>query len=213
VVLTALAVLMGGGCAGYTSSIKPDAPYDPSRTYLYGRFHIEAAPGSHSDLVMGFMIRCRDEKKYTFRFDHDDRVQVLELAPSACQIDDLVFTESSGRVLWRSMAEFRLLKNEFLSPGGVYYVGDFAAQTTDVSTMTRQIFSTTTTRRMAWRVTSMKDNYSQTTSELKKTHPNLRSVSTEDRMPRQSPSTSQERPPPTRLTSTHEQSFWPVIVP
>ena len=209
--VAALTILMGS-CSPYTSSVKPDAPYQQGRAYLYGRFHIEPARGNDSDLVMGFAIRCRDQSEYTFRFNHDDRIQVLELPPGTCQIEDFVYTEANGRVISRRMAEFRLLQNEILSPGGLYYVGDFRARTAEASTTKREIFSSTTTRKMAWRVTSIVDDYALTTTELKRDYPNLAPVATENRMPRRGPSGANGLPAD-RVTRTYDNKVIPIIIP
>lgn len=46
----AICALLAVGCA--TANVRPHAPYDPQRAYLYGRFTIEGQS-------MKFSIRCR----------------------------------------------------------------------------------------------------------------------------------------------------------
>lgn len=107
-------------CAGYTAGIRPDEKYNPSNSYLYGRFVVDAksAPLSFaSSQSMGFTVICRDGKTYTIGFSNQTTLQIIKVAPSACQIDEIVYSDSDGIVRGREMAPFRLLRNEFLGPG------------------------------------------------------------------------------------------------
>jgi hypothetical protein len=85
------------------------------------------------------------------------------------------------------MAPFRLLNNEHLEPGGVYYVGDFSA-TVSSSYMGRSFEPRTLLHRMyreRWGLDLPRNNYAATTAEMKRAYPSFASVATADRMPRQ----------------------------
>jgi hypothetical protein len=167
------------GCAGFTSSIRTSERYDPSSAYIYGRFSLETLEGRRPGGTMGFAIRCRDGATYTIELAADHPLQVIKVAPSVCQIDEFVYT-GGGSVLGRRMATFRLLRNEFLDPGGVYYVGDFTA----VSTSSAKHYLLYVEHRYAWAISQIRDNYARTTAEMKRTFAGLASARTEDRMSR-----------------------------
>lgn len=76
------------------------------------------------------------------------------------------------------MSPLRLLRNEILDPGGVYYVGDFAASGTFHAT---PIFFYMKIHQ-SWRMSSITDNYLETTASMKRGFPAFASVQTENRM-------------------------------
>jgi hypothetical protein len=168
-VLPAL-LLLAAGCFPYTQGITPDHPRDAARAYVYGRFQIGGGGG------LGFEINCSDQKKYVIGFSDERPFQVIEVSPSVCQIEYLLFT--AGNVRSRALAPFRLLRNEFLEPGGVYYVGDFF-YTTSSDAQWRVLY---TEVRHTWKVNAIQDNYAETTAELKRTFPSFATAQTENRM-------------------------------
>ena len=179
------AVALFGGCSAYTSGLKPDGKYDRAHAYLYGRFRMLETNAEKTSNTMGFAIRCRDDRVYTLGFSRLDVVQVIELEPSLCQIESIIYADSGGHVLGRRMPGFRLLRNEIVSPGGVYYLGDFSAIATESTGDTHIVWmGTSTDIHMGWEITSVKDNYAQTTEEMKAQFVNLASARTEDRMSR-----------------------------
>ena len=182
--LTALLVLsLVSGCTAFAPTVRPDEKRDPSSAYLYGRFYVDAERryasfAGHQSI--GFAIKCRNGATYTIGFSNHTPLQMIKVAPSKCQLDEIVYTDADGRVIARTMATFRLLRNEILEPGGVYYIGDFVAGArTDVRV--KVIY---TEFRMAWAIGKISDNYAETTREMKETFPKLASVTTEDRMSR-----------------------------
>jgi hypothetical protein len=82
-------------------------------------------------------------------------------------------------VIAKEMAPFRLLGNEILEPGGVYYVGDFVA-TSRHATRFKILF---TEHHFSWRITSREDNYLETTQAMKRVYTNLATATTANRMP------------------------------
>ena len=94
----------------------------------------------------------------------------LQIAPSICQVDYVVF----GNETQNEMVGFRLLRNEVLNPGGVYYIGDFTADST-WNFMAGII---------KWIIKGRSNQYAKTTAEMKRVYPGFASVATEDRVPR-----------------------------
>ena len=105
---------------------------------------------------------------------------MIRVAPSKCQLEYVLYTDSDGVVRVRDMATFRLLRNEFLDPGGVYYVGDFIAGARTTSTF--KFFYTEV--RSGWAFGKVQGRYEKTTEEMKRAFPGLAVVPTEDRMTR-----------------------------
>src|SRR6187551_3143853 len=115
-----MATVVSSGCAAVL--VRGGDDYHPESAYIYGRFRLdpEASGGT------AFSIRCRDGKRYKIVFskDKDDALRMIRLPAGICQLEDVV-AKAVGS--YRDMAPFRLLGNEHLEPGGVYYVGDFLA--------------------------------------------------------------------------------------
>jgi hypothetical protein len=151
------------GCG--TANIRASAPFRRDRAYVYGRF-------TYTGLSQTFAIQCRDGAVYKIDFVSRDDVQMIELVPSVCQLDKIEYGSVSR------LAPFRLLQNEFLDPGGVYYVGDYRAS--GDSTFTMGFFSSET--RYRFRLNPARNNYERTTAAMKRTFPNFKSVATEDRV-------------------------------
>jgi hypothetical protein len=142
------------------------------RTLLAG-----SGAGTRDRWNVRFAIRCRDGSTYAIAFRSRDPLTVIRISPSICQIDRFVY---SGSIGGESMATSRLLRNEILDPGGVYYVGDFVAVTRDKTTYGLGYKE----HKYTWRIQSIRDNYVRTTAEMKRAFPGLATVVTEDRMSR-----------------------------
>jgi hypothetical protein len=167
------------GCANFTESIRPDDKYDGKSAYIYGRFHLDSRRHQLSNHSIGFEVHCRDGKKYTIGFSTDQPLQVIQVAPSKCQLEEILYT-SGGEVAFRGMPSFRLLRNEFLDPGGIYYVGDFVAASRSESRF--KFFYTEF--RTGWAFGKVEGRYERTTAEMKRAFPGLAAAPTEDRMTR-----------------------------
>jgi len=79
------------------------------------------------------------------------------------------------------MATARLIGNEHLEPGGVYYIGDFSA---GVDSSWNHNFASPSYHQ-SWRFGAVENAYDRTTAEMKRAWPRFASVRTEDRVPRQ----------------------------
>jgi hypothetical protein len=204
-VTTCVALVALAGCASAAhQELYRNRKLDPGSAYVYGRFVIDTkdSVSIFGDETLTFEIRCREGTIYPIRFTKGEPLQLIQVRPSTCQIEDIVFDDatagSRGGVLVptnaglvgailvaglftaierdtrpRQMASFRLLRNEFLEPGGVYYVGDFYAKATAEGPGTNQRNSWTATR---------KNNYERTTEELARRLVNFSPEATQSRM-------------------------------
>jgi hypothetical protein len=93
------AAVLTAGCAVYSGGIPRDASLDPSRAYLYGRVFIKAEEqygtfaGKQS---MGLVISCQDGNTNTFGSLDKRDVQVLEVRPSRCWLDEAILADQDG---------------------------------------------------------------------------------------------------------------------
>ena len=149
-----------------TANIRAGAPYRKNRAYLYGRF-------TYSGLSQTFAIRCHDGEFYKVDFVSRDQVQMIELPPSTCQIERTEYGSEANS----QMAGFRLLRNEILDPGGVYYVGDYFV--TGTSHTDYKFFYNET--HQTWRMNPGRDDYAKTTAEMRRQFPAFAGVDTQDR--------------------------------
>jgi hypothetical protein len=134
------------------------------------------------DESIGFAIRCQDEKTYTVVFSAETPLQVIELAPSRCQLDEIIYAQPGGSFVdARQLAPFRLLRNEFLNAGGLYYVGDFSARATAKVTSNIVISKEV---RYSWEITDITNNYARTTAAMKRKYPGFATAASEDRASR-----------------------------
>ena len=134
---------------------------------------------------MAFSIRCRDGKRYKIVFSkqEDEALRMIRLPAGVCQLDDVV---GKGVGSHREMAAFRLLNNEHLQPGGVYYVGDFAAAgSSRLLDTTIYPFVIVRKYREQWGIDPPRNRYLETTADMKRACPKFASVQTADRMARQ----------------------------
>jgi hypothetical protein len=167
-------------CGWSPANLKPDATPSPGNAYVYGRFGIDAESALLSldgHQSIGFEVRCREGDAHIIRFTKEDAVQMIEVPASTCQINDVLYTDVDGNVLARRLAPFRLLKNEILAPGGVYYVGDFHAGASRTAYGYLVV-----TEEHTWSLTDVKADYAKTTADLKARFPAFASARTENRM-------------------------------
>jgi hypothetical protein len=159
--------LLALGCG--TANIRAAAPYRKDHAYLYGRF-------TYSGLSQTFAIHCHDGELYKIDFLARDEVQMIELPPSTCQLERVEYgSESMSRMAW-----FRLLRNEILDPGGVYYVGDYFVSGT--SRVDFRVFYSET--HQSWRMNPGRDEYAKTTAEMRRRFPAFAKAVTQDRIDR-----------------------------
>jgi hypothetical protein len=198
IVVVLILALAPSACTRYIQPLRPMQKVDPKSAYIYGRFNLNTTEGASvfGTETVTFTIRCRDGETYNLRFLHWKGVQLLPLPASVCQIEDVIADSGSGSANAMAigfvvggivgaavgsmagssnatMSNFRLLKNEFLDGGGVYYVGDF--------TMTAKDNLHIDDRHNDWTM-RLVDNYANATTELKRRYTNFASTHTENRV-------------------------------
>ena len=175
--LLLLAAALSAGCAAV--QVRSGDAYQRESAYIYGRFLMR----SEESMAAAFSIRCRDGKRYKIVFSKDEPLKMIRLPAGVCQLEDIVYKGAGSH---RDMASLRLIGNEHLEPGGVYYVGDFVVSGSTLSRETKNygIYSVTTTRQM-WEPFNPRNNYAATTATMKQAFPSFAGVATEDRMARQ----------------------------
>lgn len=166
------AVGLLAGCAGYSPSVAKDERPGPNDAYLYGRFHIDAPRTGLFAQTMGFVFKCEDQRTYTLRFEKDDPLQVVKIAPSSCTMAEIVYSDSNGTI--RKPAPGGGQKFAPFVAGKAYYLGDFYAE----STSSRQGNMIT----HEWHMKRVVNDYAGTTATLQIAYPNLGSVPTENRL-------------------------------
>jgi hypothetical protein len=174
--LSALALALASGCAGYSPTVATDEKPTSADAYLYGRFHILNPPRNlftDNPQTMGFAFKCADEKTYTVRFEPTEAVQVIKIAPSTCSLSEFVYTDHGATKTTRKPVPDTLKRELVFEPGKAYYLGDFQAETTQSGfpVITR-----------TWRLRGARNNYARTTEQLKAAYPNLSWLPTENRM-------------------------------
>jgi hypothetical protein len=79
---------------------------------------------------MGLAFICADEKTYTVRFEPNNAVQVIKIAPSTCSLTEFVYTDHGGLETTRKPVPDTLKRGTAFEAGKAYYLGDFQAETT-----------------------------------------------------------------------------------
>jgi len=185
VVLVIVALL--NGCMG-VASIRPDAKTVPGAAYVFGRFRIrtEKSYGEFSAQTMGLKLRCADGKEYTIRFTSDDRVQAIEINPSRCALEKVIYADAAWLVFKPTPPPPEWIHADDFAAGHAYYLGDFFAK----GTFSDESMGVTAKLNWTWDMDPDDDSFESTTAELKRTFANLASLPTVDR--RLAP----RRPPP-----------------
>ena len=176
--ITSAAALLAAGCASYTPTIAKEDKPTGKEAYLYGRFHISSpvtrlAMQGHQR--MGFSLKCADDSTYTIKFDRDEPLQVVRIAPSSCAMSEILYSDADGFIKGRKPAPDTLKKAVTYEAGKAYYLGDFYAEA-------RQFPGGGNMHHWTWRVTNVTNDYRQTTDKLKSAFPNLSELPTENRI-------------------------------
>lgn len=175
-VLTVLSACLIAGCAGYTSAVGIDEKPSGKDSYLYGRFYMVNPPRNlitGNPQTMGFAFKCADENMYTIRFEPNNEVQVVRIAPSTCSLAEFVYSDHGATQVTRKPAPDGLKRTVAFEAGKAYYLGDFQAETTQSG------FPVVT---RTWRLKSARNEYARTTAQMKIGYPNLSTLPTEERM-------------------------------
>ena len=183
--ITSLAAAAGlaliAGCASFAPTISKDDKPTGKEAYVYGRFHMNApvarlAMQGHQ--TMGFTLKCDNQQDYTIKFDRDEPLRVVKVVPSSCAMSEIVYTDADGIIRSRKPAPDSAKKPLAFEAGKAYYLGDFYAQATQSASPGLG----GTTVHWNWRITSVKNDYRNTTELLKNAFPALSGLATENRM-------------------------------
>jgi hypothetical protein len=173
-----VAVTLVAGCAGYTRGMRPDEKPSPDAAYVYGRFSMRTGPLAVDTYeTMGFVIGCDDGRTYTIRFFNTGEVQVIEVHPSRCALEEVVYIESDGSVHGRARPPGAWVRGTAFAAGRAYYLGDYLA----VARHRTEYIGRFEEHKWVWEMNQVDDRYESTTSELRRAFANLASLSTEDR--------------------------------
>src|SRR5919106_1609244 len=95
-------------------------------TYLYGRFYMVNPPRNlftGNPQTMGLAFICADKKTYTVRFEPNNAVQVIKIAPSTCSLTEFVYTDHGGLETRRKPVPDTLKRGTAFEAGKAYYLG------------------------------------------------------------------------------------------
>jgi hypothetical protein len=172
-----LFVVFLAGCAGFSPTVGKDEKPTGKEAFLYGRFYMNAPAmrlTAQGHQRMGFTLQCADQQTYTIKFDRDEPLQVLKIAPASCALSEIIGSDADGFVRTRKPAPPAMTKSTAYEAGKAYYLGDFSAEG-------RQIPGVTVVQ-WTWRITNVTNDYRNTTDKLKIAYPNLAGIPTENRM-------------------------------
>jgi hypothetical protein len=133
---------------------------------------------------MGFAFKCTDENYYVVRFEPSGAVQAIKIVPSACTLTEFVYTHHDGIKVYRKSVPDSWKRQIVFEAGKAYYLGDFEAETTAYRENVPQTEFPGQVGgiKLVWRLRSARNNYANTTAQLKVAYPGLAAMPTEDRM-------------------------------
>ena len=166
------------GCASFAPSIRSGEKLDRNSAYLYGRFFIEAPAKLLGHQSIGFVIKCRDGRRYTIGLSKHNPVQVVKIAPSVCSLVEIIFTAPDGTIEKRRRSSALALRNSDFAPGVAYYLGDIEGEA--MFEWIPHVFSNE--YHSQWRIRSIDDNYEETTKVVHRLFPSVATLPTEERM-------------------------------
>jgi hypothetical protein len=169
-ILVALAGL--AGCAAFLPHVDADDKPIPGHAYVYGRFSKVAhggAFGTGGSKNVLLTLKCDNGKQILFGFSEDDPLKLLDVAPSTCVMDELVFTDALAMPIRHIPLTSKRLD---FAAGKAYYIGDYHLE---ISNDWNPIATRVTWRREA------SDNYEATTRDLGNAYPHFSSFPTENR--------------------------------
>lgn len=174
-VATLAVACLATGCVNWTPSVSAQSTYDPQQAYLYGDFALDAKENAFGQyLSMGLNIKCEGGATYMIRLRRPPTLQVIALKPDNCTADELIFANIDNVEKSRKPLTLKYATHMALAPGGVYYLGDFngeASVTVDGGMVHTR-----------WRITSLRDRYTQTTEAMRATFPSFAKVATHNLM-------------------------------
>jgi len=166
--------ILAATCVSFTQGIGAGQSVNPAHAYLYGRFMVDRAGGGRS-LGVALVLGCADGRQYTIGMEQRNEIQVIEIVPARCSLDEILFVNGSEKRGHAYPAPPMNRSIDYL-PGTAYYLGDFALRT---GVDTNMVFITTQTK-LTWDFMPLDGRYPTTTAEMRRQFPNLASFQTED---------------------------------
>ena len=188
------------GCVRYTKPVDPAEKPTGDDAYLFGRFAIEspmAVSGRDGYQTMGFEVQCtpftvgireRPVRRYRLRFDRDEPLQVIRIAPGVCAMNDIFFTDANGMVRGHKVLAAELRSPRRFEAGRVYYLGDYAGRST-YKYYPKTKWSGASAD-LGWKLTHAQHRFQDATRSLQIAYPGLAALPIEDRTPGLPPSPS-----------------------
>jgi len=164
VILLGLAGLLAA-CQTFTPAIDTQSKAKPGTAYVYGRFKLQHAD-SFGRLRMGIELQGKQKgPAYIIQFEPSNDPSGIAVTPGTYSLTKLVFAsanyEAEGEKL---LSSDKLTKKFKVEAGKAYYIADFYASTS------------TGFRSHSWRLESFRDNFEETTTEMKSRYPNLKEL-------------------------------------
>lgn len=171
-----LVVIALSGCVNYASNVKRTETADPTVGYVYGRFNL--TPVSSLNARIGLVVQEEQTgETYTILFHRARKspVAVTAMKPGVYTLTKFSFAKKDLFVMGTELRDSvitdqRLAKPFRVEPGKAYYIGDFVGQSSVEYGYSIHTFH--------WKIRSIRNNYEDSTEELKGKYPNLKDVET-----------------------------------
>jgi hypothetical protein len=156
-------------------SVSRDASPVAGRSYVYGRFTIQAEDYAlaNNDATMGFKLGCDDGQSYTIGFSRQPTVQLIGIAEATCAMTEIVYSDNSGAIKGRRLPPPGWRQPRRFAAGQAFYLGDYEAATTHEWKVL--------TTELRWALTSEENDYADTTRDLFAAYPAFAGMPTVDR--------------------------------
>jgi len=169
----ALAVSLLAACASYTPATTMQEAPTGNEAYIYGNFKIyspNSALAFDGYGTMGLDLECDDGKAYRVRFNRDQPLQVVKVAPATCALKKIIFSNADGQKTGSNDMPAEIQKPRQFLAGHAYYLGDYVAQNTYKDKM------------IYWNLLSARDHYDKTTKAFQAAYGLLSTLPTEDQV-------------------------------
>lgn len=161
--------LMAYGCVSFAPELNPQAIVAQDKSYLYGRFFLDdKINGLLGSPKIGVQITNKETtENFVINLAKSGTYQVIEVPPGGYSITKIFFTlggnETAGA---KSLPDSMLTKPFRAEAGKAYYIADIEGTVTRSGTY------------ISWQITSIRDNFVETTHYMLKKYPNFSGVET-----------------------------------
>ena len=152
------------GCTTFTSPLQKTSALNDNMGYVYGRFDLDAQKfllGGHLKSGIGITEK-QSSGEYLIEFSPDDSISIIEVKPGLYNLSKFVFAYAGGGSGGEKPITSPYLKESFyVKAGKAYYIGDYEGS------------SGKTYGSFHWSVDSFRNNFDETTNDLKQVFPNF----------------------------------------